>query len=221
MSDDIQIDNTAVENNNTLPGIPLQTITNINSENANSLKNEQNINKSNQTLVNIDNKIERRGGVRSNAGRPLGSKNTATLHKEKVRRALEQRILSHADRLANAQLKLALGGMYLFRIDTITDNKGIQHRQKPVIVDDIEEIIEYLDWAYAEGTNVNDNEHYYFITTKEPDGRAIENLFDRTFGRPQQEITISSTPDNEFEQLSDDDIDEQIRLLEQNNGQHN
>jgi hypothetical protein len=127
---------------------------------------------------------------------------------------LEQRILAHADRLANAQLKLALGNTFVFRIETEIDERGNKHKQKPVIVDNIEEIIEVLDWEYGDGNNPNDDVNYYFISTKEPDGRAIENLFDRTFGKPAQSISIDTTPNNEYEQLTDEQLDEQIKFLE-------
>lgn len=202
----MQEDNLITDDNKELLNTENDKLLQTNTNNIESLKIDVNTNK--------DLSKGNWGGARINAGRPFGSKNTATLHKEKIRRALEQRILRHADRLANAQLKLALGGMYLFRIDTITNEKGQKIKQRPVLVEDIEEIIDYLDWAEADGQEVNDDYKYYFITAKDPDGRAIENLLDRTFGKPIQGIAIETDKSNEFEQLTDEQLDEQIRLLE-------
>jgi hypothetical protein len=148
-----------------------------------------------QTIDNLNsnNEIEKKsnwGGFRDGAGRRLGVRNISTLKKEEVRRAVEKRILAHADRLANAQLKLALGNTFLFRIDTVIDGKGNKQKQRPVVVDNIEEIIDYLDWLDCDGEPVNNDTTYYFITTKDSDGRAIDSLLDRTFGRPVQGITI-------------------------------
>lgn len=176
-----------------------------------------NSDKSEQTDADIqssaDIHIERRGGARKGAGRPVGSKNFTTLHKEKIKRAFDQRILQNSDKLLNAQLKVALGSIMVFRIDTETDDKGRKIKQRPVLVSDIEEIKDVLDYEYGDGDCPNDDSAYYFVTTKEPNSQAIDSLFDRTFGRPTQGIALEPSKESEYEQLTDEQLDEQIALL--------
>jgi len=65
-----------------------------------------------------------------------------------------------------------------------TDSKGM--KSKPELVTSQKEIEDYL----AGETDANSD--YYFITTERPDNRALDSLFDRTFGKAQQYVDHTS-----------------------------
>lgn len=127
------------------------------------------------------------GGARPGAGRPPGSENQATKDKKAVEQAFSQRVMTHVDDLFNAQLNIAKGESYLYRIDEEKDDKGRVIKREHVIVTDPDEIRAVLD--EVEGTGVMD-EKYYYITTQKPDNRAIDSLLDRVFGKAKQKIGL-------------------------------
>lgn len=111
---------------------------------------------------------------------------------------MHARIIQQLDPILNAQLNLAKGVSYLYRIDEI--GKGDRKRKDHVLVTDPTEIKEALDMI-EEGDIGGDNP-YYYITTKPPDGKAIENLVDRVFGKPRQSMEIDNPKQNvELEQI--------------------
>lgn len=123
-------------------------------------------------------------------GRPKGAKSLATLEKEKVLEAVRQRIMGNAHNIINGQLSLAQGQQFLYRIDTTTDAKGNKVRSKPILVTDPDEIAAYLDGEYGDGDSMDNEENYFYITTKEPENQAIEALMNRTFGKPVETVEL-------------------------------
>ena len=120
------------------------------------------------------------GGKRENAGRKKGIRNIKTLERAKVIAVYQQRVLRIADDLFNAQLSVALGLAYLYRMDKI--------KRRAELITDTENIT-----AYLEGEIRSDERfEYYYITVKEPNLKAIESLLDRTFGKSTQSLDISS-----------------------------
>lgn len=101
--------------------------------------------------------------------------------KEWVLAALRDRIMKNADRILDAQLSIAQGQQFLYRIVTTKDEKGRSMRSKPEIITS-EIIIE----AYLNGDYEGDPDEYYFITTKEPNNQAIDSMFNRAFGKPTE-----------------------------------
>ena len=127
------------------------------------------------------------GGKREGAGRKKGSVTTKTLERRKAEEALHGRILSAVDRIFNAQLALAEGTTYLYRIDEV--GKGKEKRREHVLVTDPEEIKQVLDETDgAAGTTDNG---YYVITTKAPDNKAIDSMLDRVFGKATQKTEVT------------------------------
>lgn len=120
-----------------------------------------------------------RGGPRPGAGRPKGALSKTTIEKRQVEAALTERILRATDHLFNAQYALAKGVVHLYRVEEETDGK--KKRRKHVLVTDPEEIKRVLDETDGDGGVVG--ESYYFIATSDPDGRAIDSMFDRVFGK--------------------------------------
>ena len=121
------------------------------------------------------------GGARSNAGRKKGGMNADVKARKIAFDEFRNRVLKSKSALMNAQLNLAEGCQMLFRIDK--DEKG--HNKKPELVTSQSEIENYLAGEY-------DGDSYYFITTERPDNKAIDSLFDRTFGKAVMNVDLTS-----------------------------
>ena len=130
------------------------------------------------------------GGARPGAGRKKGGMNKATLERMEVEKELKQRVLRHAQRLYDAQFSLAQGLSFLFVIRTETDKKGNKRKLRPEQITSPTIIEAYLNGEYEE-----DDDEYYFITSKAPDNKAIDSLLDRTFGKAQQSVDVTSQGD--------------------------
>jgi hypothetical protein len=138
---------------------------------------------SNNSAPEVDNSKEesRWGGKRPGAGRRKGSANRTTLERAAVLQAFRDRVAKNADQLLNAQMSLAVGTALLFRVDK--DDKG---KSLPAVqVTDPNEIKGYIDGDVDQDT-------YYFITTKLPDNKAIDSLLDRTFGKAEGKLDVTS-----------------------------
>lgn len=136
-----------------------------------------------------------RAGKNHKGGRPKGKKSQQTLEKEAVLKAYKQRVMTYADILLDAQLTLAKGQTYLYKIEKIKvigPKGGVRYEpKKPELVTSKIEIEAYLEGLFKEGDLENDRDPgatYYYITTKDPDGAAINAMLDRTFGRPVQAV---------------------------------
>lgn len=148
------------------------------------------------------NKNSNWGGARQGAGRPKGSENESTKRKRIALEKLEERILKNVDRMFNAQMKLAEGCTFLYKVET--DEKG---KKRPAqLVTDPEEIKAYLD------EEVDDPDCYYYISTQKPDNRALDSLQNRAFGRATEhkDITTGGKPIGKvLDELEDPIIDEE------------
>jgi len=146
------------------------------------------------------------GGVRPGSGRPLGSMNQATIDRRQASKRMLARIIKKTDRLLNAQFNLAMGCAYLYKLEkTGADDKV---KTKHILIKDQEEINQYLDGEL----NTDD---YYYITTKTPDSKCIENLLDRAFGRPMQGIAFENPLEvNVYQGCSLDELQEYLKQIE-------
>src|SRR5215216_442897 len=126
-----------------------------------------------------------KGGKREGSGRPEGSLNKKTLEKKAAEEQFINRVIKNVDKLFNAQLALAEGTNFVYRIDYYKDESG-KKQKKFVLVTDPTEIVEVLDETEAMGGVVNEN--YYIVTTKAPDNKAIDSLMDRAFGKSVTKI---------------------------------
>lgn len=137
------------------------------------------------------------GGARPGSGRPPGSLNKKTLEMKEARDEYKQKVFAVADRLFLTQFNTAIGNSYLIKLEFEEDEEGKRQVSSPKIVEDPHEIMEYLvhvnnDAQLNTEDQVELNEAYYFITTKKPDMKALEDLLNRGFGRPTQEIDVKS-----------------------------
>lgn len=114
-------------------------------------------------------------------GRPAGSLNKATIEKKEAEKQFIARVVKSVDKLFNAQMSIAQGCNYLYRIEETGEGKN--KAKKHVLVTSPEEIKAYLDGE------VDEND-YYYITTHTPDNKAIDSLMDRAFGKARQTIGL-------------------------------
>ena len=139
-----------------------------------------------QKQINANKKNGKKGG------RKPGSVSAATLEKIAVGKVLQQKILGVADTLFKKKLQLACGQSFLYKIEKYWEGEGKSKklRQKPPkLVTSASEIEEHLQEAITSDYDHDDYEStYYFITTKEPNNAAIEDLLDRGLGRVAQSI---------------------------------
>lgn len=136
------------------------------------------------------------GGKRPGAGRKKGSKKPETLERERILAAFRQRAMQAADVLFNAQLSLARGQQFLYKITkkrVVGPKGGIHYEsQKPKLVTSQWEIEALLEHRVESGDmhdSADPSATYYFLTTKEPDNKAIDSLLDRSLGKPAQPLS--------------------------------
>jgi len=101
---------------------------------------------------------------------------TTSEEKRVAKEVLRKRVTSAHDKLISAQLSLALGSHYLFKIEYDPET---QRKSRPKLVVDPMEMQEYLEGNTSEKTD------YYFFMAEKPDNKAIDSLMDRAFGKPQ------------------------------------
>ncbi len=161
---------------------------------------------------------KKNGGKRPGAGKPKGSKNVATIEREKVLELAKNIIAGRTRRLIDTQTLLATGSFKIFKIHYHWEGSGKKRtliKDKPVLVDNDEEIIHVIDHEFGSGDmgNPNDHDHeaeeydYFFVTTKEPDNQAIDSLLNRTFGKATENknLTIEKGMGALLDELEEDD----------------
>jgi len=126
-----------------------------------------------------------KGGARKGAGRKKGGMNAATLEKIAVKKEVDQRIMRQADVLLDRMMHLSMGVSYLYIIKKDEDG----HKGRPELVEDPETIRRYLD------NDIKEDREYFFITTEKPDLRAIQDMFDRAFGKAQLSVDHTTKGD--------------------------
>lgn len=137
-----------------------------------------------------------RGGYRAGSGKKKGSKHKKTLEREAARKAYEQMVLENLRPLFQRQLLLANGVNYVYRIDR-HERKGQPVRIEHVLLESPSEIADALDLIMNEDFQDPHETGFYYVTTKAPEGRAIDSMLDRSIGKPAQ--PISGDKDNPLE----------------------
>jgi len=152
------------------------------------------------------------GGLLPGAGRKQGRLAIKTLQKMAVKRELDQRVMSKATQLFNAQYAKAVGSIQVFRIDE--EGTGKNKKKVHTLVTDPNEIGEVLDATEGNGGGVV-GEDFYFVSNVHPDNRAIDSMFDRTFGKANQSLEITETQKT----YTEDDLARELfkRLIERFN----
>ncbi len=131
------------------------------------------------------------GGARPGAGHPKGKKTQVVIEREAAAKVFKERVAKHADKLFNAQLDLAIGEKYLM-VKTTT-GEGKNRKTTIEIVTDTEIIKQFLD---DEVSLNNDMDHeYYFISTKPANNMALDSLLNRSFGKAEDKLDITTGGD--------------------------
>ena len=139
------------------------------------------------------------GGARKGAGKPKGP-NKKPIEVKIAEEIMRQSILVNLEPILNAQFSLAKGHQMLFRLDPEykTDSKGKRYesgKKSPVLVEDPEEIREFISQYWQVGEGAIDDK-YYFISAQKPENSAINSLIDRVFGKVRQNIGVGDTNGN-------------------------
>jgi hypothetical protein len=144
------------------------------------------------------------GGTREGSGRRKGGMNEATKERLAIKAEFQHRVALNADRLFNSQFNLATGEQYLMCRNTI--GEGTKQRTVVEVVTDPEIIKQYIN---GELNNTDDKE-WYFISTKPANGMAIDSLLDRSFGKADARLDMT-TNGNDIGTLSAEQAEQLIR----------
>ncbi len=148
------------------------------------------------------------GGKREGAGRPKGSMNESSKERARTKAAYIARVNKNADKLFNAQLDLAIGEKYL--LVRRTKGEGKKKKTWVEVVTDIETIKQFIDDG---GASLNDGEDYYYMTTKPANNMAIDSLLNRSLGKPEERVDITSGGEQisaNLNDLSDEELHARI-----------
>jgi hypothetical protein len=140
-------------------------------------------------------------------GRPKGALSKRTLNKMKVQKRIEQRYMRVADAIATAQIHIATGQTFLYKIEKEWIKTGVNKKtgeengywrsKKPVQVESQFEIETYLerlvDEENGEAEPYEEGETYFFITAKEPNNEALKDIQNRIFGKPKETLDVNAT----------------------------
>lgn len=113
----------------------------------------------------------KRGGARSGAGRPTGTKNQSTITKEHARQALAQVVYDHMESLVAAQIANAKGLKYLVTRDK-KSGKFIR-------------VTEAM--AKAKSGTASDEE-VIEVWEKDPNVQAFTDLMNRAIDKPAEQV---------------------------------
>lgn len=127
------------------------------------------------------------GGKRPGAGRKKGGKNQKTIEKEIALKRYESRIIDELDPLIQAQLDVAKGVTVMMAREWERKNGKRARTGKFVRVTAVYDIEQLLN---GDGEN---GEDYYYISTLNPDGKVLENLMNRVFGKPKESLELDFT----------------------------
>lgn len=133
------------------------------------------------------------GGKREGAGRPKGRLANHTMTAQQAKARFIERVNKHVDDLFDAQLDLAKGEKILMVKITERDDDGKIKKIYHEVVTDPETIQQYMnnEEGYNAGyENLNDDEEFYYITTKPSNNQAIQGMLDRAFGRAPEKIEV-------------------------------
>lgn len=130
------------------------------------------------------------GGKREGGGMKKGQKTKKTIENKIAEEYIRKRIIGALPNIVSAQMSLAKGCQYLFKIEKEYSEKQnkwyVPKGRQPKIVKDKNEIAAYLAGEYDD----KDEADYYFMTTDKPENKALDSLLDRTFGKATQKSEV-------------------------------
>ena len=98
---------------------------------------------------------------------------------------MNRAILHKTIPLIRSALSVALGNIYVYKMDLVS-------KKKLLVIDakEIESALELIDVGGLDSTG-----QYYFITTDKPDMDAIDKLFNRAYGKPKETMKVEGELD--------------------------
>ena len=130
------------------------------------------------------------GGKREGAGQKQGTIQEKTKKKLEALKQFKIRGRKNIDKLFNAQLSLALGNTFMYKVNKTESKYGKTTKRKHTIVTNQNEIKKVLDETDGKAGLVD--EDYYYLATKAPDNKAIDSLLDRILGKAPQGIDLTT-----------------------------
>lgn len=122
-----------------------------------------------------------RAGNNHKGGRPRGSKSPKTLEKERIQRALNERIFRGADKLYNSLAIAAIGTHRMVVVEK--DDEGKTHI---TTIRDEKRMQKLLDTGKY-------GKDYMILAGAEPDWRASNAALDRAFGKAKESVEMDVT----------------------------
>jgi hypothetical protein len=114
-----------------------------------------------------------------------GTKRPHTLEREAALKIYQQQILENLKPLIRSQLNAANGLTVMFQKKLLRNKKtGKLERTGDLVRVTNPERVEELLNGDCKGEN------YYYITIKDPNVKALEDLFNRVFGKPKETLEV-------------------------------
>jgi len=140
-------------------------------------------------------KLTGRGGAGRGQGRKKGKKEPKTLEKEKELERIRQIVYKNTDKLMSAKMSLALGTRVLMRRKW---NDKLNRYERAEQVADEKEIACVISEINGPEGSLDEGDYYFWIEAQRPEGRDIDNIWDRAFGKPPQSIDLGNKDDKPF-----------------------
>lgn len=115
-------------------------------------------------------------------GRPPGKVTLVRRMELRQKEVMDKMVYNKTKWLMRAGFSVALGQIFCYKLEIINGQK------KHTLIEDPKEIEKALDLISNNG--VSEDGRFYYVTTKEPDAKAIEMLLNRAYGKPKESLTI-------------------------------
>lgn len=139
-------------------------------------------------------------------------KHKKTLLLEEAYKQVQERLIQRSLKLIDTQTVIAHGTIKVYKMVSHFEGSGKNRKKvrgRPEIVTNEDEIAAAIDYSYGDGDNPTDEDEYFFVTTKDPDNKAIQSQVDRIFGKAAQSIDLTSAG-KEIKQITGMQVVEEI-----------
>ncbi len=142
-------------------------------------------------------------GHKKMGGRKKGAKNKKTIAKEEALGKYQQTMLKMMNSTMAAQLQSAHGVFVCLRPRLVKNQKThkLERSGELTQVKDPEEIIGLLE--ADERGELNQGEDFHIIFAKDPNAKAIDDIWSRLWGKPKEQVDVSFKAD-ELKKVQDE-----------------
>jgi len=130
-------------------------------------------------------------GKPKTGGRKTGVKNKETIAKEEALEKYQQTMMRMMDSTMTAQLQSAHGLFVCLRPRLVKDQKTkkLERTGELTQVRNPDEIIELLE--ADERGELNQGKDFHIIFAKDPNAKAIDDIWNRLWGKPKEQVELS------------------------------